>query len=127
VRGWWRWGWGFWFVAVTVLVVRRVEWPPRRVDRLALRLGFVGEFWEESLGSVVRYGAGRTGWGLLGFLVVGLVSLWGGGGWALVPMFNLVMGLPLKVAVACSEATIALGDASVTYLSASRTFSCLCR
>ena len=33
-------------------------------------------------------------------------------GWALVPVFNLVMGLPLKVAVACSEATIALGDAA---------------
>ena len=43
-----------------------------------------------------------------------------GGGWALVPVFNLVMGLPLKVAVACSEATIALGDAAAaaTYLSA---------
>ena len=33
-------------------------------------------------------------------------------------MFNLVMRLPLKVAVACSEATIALGDAAATYLSA---------
>jgi len=44
-------------------------------------------------------------------------------------MFNLVMGFPLKVAVACSEVAIALGDgsAAVTYLSASRTFSCLCR
>lgn len=44
--------------------------------------------------------------------------LWGGGRWALVPVFNLVMRLPLKVAVACSEATIALGDAAATYLSA---------
>ena len=42
-----------------------------------------------------------------------------GGGWSLVPVFNLVMGLPLNVAVACSEATIALGDAAAaTYLSA---------
>ena len=41
-----------------------------------------------------------------------------GGGWVLVPVFNLVMGLPLKVA--CSEATIALGDAAAAamYLSA---------
>jgi hypothetical protein len=39
-------------------------------------------------------------------------------GWALVPVFNLVMGLPLRVA--CSEATIALEDAAAaaTYLSA---------
>jgi hypothetical protein len=105
-----------------VLLGRRVEWPPRRVDRLAVRLGFVGEFWEESLGSMVRYGAGRTAWGLAAAFGVGLVSgVFGvGGGWALVPVFNLVMGLPLKVAVACSEAAIALGDAAAvaTYLSA---------
>jgi len=42
--------------------------------------------------------------------------LWGG--WALVPVFNLGMGGPLKVA--CSEVAIALGDAAAaaTYLSA---------
>ena len=108
-------------LVVFVLLGRRVEWPPRRVDRLAVRLGFVGEFWEESLGSVVRCGAGRTAWGLAATFGVGLVSgVFGvGGGWALVPVFNLVMGLPLKVAVACSEATIALGDAAAAmYLSA---------
>ena len=109
-------------VVFVLALGRRVEWPPRRVDRLAVRLGFVGEFWEESLGSVVRYGAGRTAWGLAAVFGVGLVSgVFGvGGGWALVPVFNLVMGLPLKVAVACSETTIALGDAAAaaTYLSA---------
>jgi len=70
----------------------------------------------------VRYGAGRTAWGLAAVFGVGLVSgVFGvGGGWALVPAFNLVMGLPLKVAVACSEVAIALGDAAAvaTYLSA---------
>jgi hypothetical protein len=47
-------------LVVFVLLGRRVEWPQRRVDRLAVRLGFVGEFWEESL---VRCGAGRTACG----------------------------------------------------------------
>ncbi len=52
---------GLGLLVVFVLALgRRVEWPPRRVDRLAVRLGFVGEFWEESL---VRCGAGRTAWG----------------------------------------------------------------
>jgi len=65
----------------------------------------------------VRYGAGRTAWGLAAVFGVGLVSGVFGVGGALVPVFNLVMGLPLKVA--CSEATIALGDAAAaTYLSA---------
>ena len=61
-------------MVVFVLLGRRVEWPPRRVDGLAVRLGFVGEFWEGWLGSVVRYGAGRTAWGLAAALRVGLVS-----------------------------------------------------
>jgi uncharacterized membrane protein YfcA len=66
------------------------------------------------LGSVVRCGVGRTACGLAA--VFGVVSGVFGVGGALVPVFNLVMGLPLKVA--CSEATIALGDAAATYLSA---------
>jgi len=45
-------------LVVFVLLGRRVEWSPRRVDGLAVRLGFVGE-WE----SLVRCGAGRTVWG----------------------------------------------------------------
>jgi len=53
------------------LLGRRVEWPPRRVDGLAVRLGFVGEFWVESL---VRYGVGRTACGLAAVFGVGLVS-----------------------------------------------------
>ncbi len=100
-------------LVVFVLLGRRVEWSPRRVDGLAVRLGFVGE-WE----SLVRCGVGRTAWGLAATFGVVLVSgVFGvGGGWALVPVFNLVMGLPLKVA--CSEDAIALGDAAAaTYLS----------
>jgi hypothetical protein len=59
-------------LVVFVLLGRRVVWPPRRVDGLAVWLGFVGE-WESS-GSVVRCGAGRTAWGLAAVFGVGLVS-----------------------------------------------------
>ena len=34
---------GLLLLAVFVLLGRRVEWSPRRVDGLAVRLGFVGE------------------------------------------------------------------------------------
>ena len=104
-------GLGVLLAAFVLALGRRVEWPPRRADGLAVRLGFVGE-WE----SLVRCGAGRTAWGLAAVFGVGLVSGVFGVGGALVPVFNLVMGLPHKVA--CSEATIALGDAAATYLSA---------
>jgi len=39
-----------------------------------------------------------------------------GVGWVLTPLFNLVMELPLKVAVACTEATIALGGMSAVWV-----------
>ena len=102
-------------LVVFVLLGRRVEWSLRRVDGLAVRLGFVGEW--KSLGSVVRCGAGRTAWELAAVFGVGFVSgvFVVGGGWALVPVFNLVMGVPLKVA--CSEVAVAFGDAAA-YLSA---------
>lgn len=45
--------------------------------------------------------------------VFGLVSGVFGGGWALVAVFNLVMGVPLKVA--CSEVAIAFGDAAAGF------------
>jgi uncharacterized membrane protein YfcA len=98
---------GLLLLAAFVLLGRGMEWPPRRVDRLV-----VGEFWEEAL---VRYGAGRMA--VFGVGPVGGV-FGAGSGWALVPVFNLVMGLPLKVT--CSEVAITLGDAAApaTYLSA---------
>jgi hypothetical protein len=64
---------------VFVSLGRGMEWSPRRVDGLAVRLGFVGEW--ESLGSVVRCGAGRTAWRLAAVLGVGPVGgVFGAGG-----------------------------------------------
>ena len=51
-----------------------------------------------------------------------------GGGWALVPVFNLVMGLPLVAVAAYVKATVALGDVKAwVCLSAGWTSSRLCR
>jgi len=33
-----------------------------------------------------------------------------GAGWAIVPVMNLIMGVPLKVAAACSGILIGMGD-----------------
>lgn len=107
-------------IIVAFLKISKIDWPPRKTDRLASALGLYGSYREESLGKVVEYGVRRTIWGALTFLGVGLLSgFFGiGGGWAMVPVYNIVMGLPLKVAVASSEATIVLGDVAgvLTYL-----------
>ena len=51
------------------------------------------------------------------FCFVGLISgLFGlGAGWAMVPVFNLVMMAPLKVAAACSKVLIGVGDTAAVW------------
>ncbi len=66
-------------------------------------VGVCGEVWRwaDGVGPAAVFGVG---------LVSGVFGV--GGGWALVPVFNLVMGLLLKVAY--SETTTALGDAAAS-------------
>jgi len=110
--GLWRWGFSSWRLLSCWVgggVVSAACRQSRRPAWVCGGVGVVGEVrrWADGVGLVAAFGVG---------LVSGVFGV--GGGWALVPVFNLVMGLPLKVA--CSEATIALGDAAAaaTYLSA---------
>ncbi len=103
------------FLIVVLLTVKRVEWPEvPESDWLAKRLGFPSSYWEPSLRRTVKYNVRNTLQASAFLVAVGLISgLFGlGGGWALVPVYNLVMSLPLKVAVGCSVATLAVGDAA---------------
>ena len=92
---------------------KNVEWPEvNKVDRFTkwLKLGL--PYYEESLGKMVNYKLTRA-WGVLIAIVgVGLISgFFGmGGGWAAVPALNLIMGVPLKVASACSGVLLGVGD-----------------
>jgi uncharacterized protein len=91
----------------------KIEWPTvDRVDRFTKWLGLELPFYEESLGKVVDYKLTRAGWGILTMIGVGLISgFFGmGAGWAIVPVMNLLVGAPLKVAAACSGILIGLGD-----------------
>ncbi len=100
------------FLVVALLSVRRVEWPEvSESDPLARRLGLPSSYWEPSLRRTVEYNVRNTLPSTALLAGVGLIAgLFGlGGGWALVPVYNLAMYLPLKVAVGCSVATLALG------------------
>jgi uncharacterized membrane protein YfcA len=74
------------------------------MDWLARRFGLEGRFLDESSGQVHPWRVHRTIPGLAAFSVIGLIAgMFGiGSGWASVPMLNLVMGVPLKMAVATS-------------------------
>jgi len=89
------------------------EWPEvKRVDRFTQWLKLSQPYYEQSLGKVVDYKVTRAGWTLVAMLGVGLISgFFGlGGGWAAVPALNVIMGVPLKVAAACSGVLLGVGS-----------------
>jgi len=91
----------------------KTEWPVvKRVDRFTKWLNITQPYYEQSLGKVTEYSTTRVGWGILAMVGVGIISgFFGlGAGWAIVPVMNLVMGVPLKVAAACSGILIGMGD-----------------
>lgn len=101
-------------IAMIYLRSRPSDRPSRtEPDALALRLRVGGAYWEASSRQCVEWSVRRTGLGFGLFTGVGFMAgLFGlGAGWANVPVFNLVMGVPIKVAVATSALVIALTTA----------------
>ncbi|MFC1953499.1 TSUP family transporter [Chloroflexota bacterium] len=94
------------------------EYPKvKHVDRLSKKLGLNGSYMEQSLGKPVNYQVSRASTGGFLFLLVGLGSgFFGlGGGWAAVPVLNLVMSLPLKISAASSGVLLAIGNATAVW------------
>jgi len=106
-------GVGMMYTVVKGTAYPDVDW----VDRFTRRLGLEMSYWEESLGRRVSYRATRA---LHAAVVVGLVgfvsgTLGLGAGWAITPLFNFVMMVPLKVAAASSAVIISLGDTAAVF------------
>lgn len=96
----------------------KAEYPEvKHVDRLAQIMGLKSSYWEESTGKVVNYQVTRCVPGLMLFGLVGFIGgFFGlGGGWAVVPVLNLVMTTPLKVSAACSGVLLAIGNAAAIW------------
>ncbi|MFP3870860.1 MAG: sulfite exporter TauE/SafE family protein [Syntrophobacteria bacterium] len=102
------------FIAVIFIIGgTKTEYPePKKIDRLSNKLDLRGGYWEESLNRPVYYQSTRPLLGGILFLLVGFTGgFFGlGGGWAVVPVLNLVMSTPLKVSAACSGVLLALGN-----------------
>ncbi|NOZ01245.1 MAG: sulfite exporter TauE/SafE family protein [Deltaproteobacteria bacterium] len=105
-------------VGVMYLLVKGTAYPEIEwVDRLTRRLGLDMAYWEESLRRPVSYRVTRALPGALVVCVVGFISgtLGLGAGWAITPLFNFVMLVPLKVAAASSAVIISLGDTAAIF------------
>ncbi len=107
------------FIALMfILGGANTEYPiPTHVDRLSEWLHLKSSYYEESLGRTVHYHAVRPLLGSVLFLLVGFTGgFFGlGGGWAVVPVMNLVMAVPLKVSAASSGVLLAMGNAAAIW------------
>ena len=77
-----------------------------------------GKCYEQSLGSEITYKTCNTPLALISFAGVGLIAgMFGlGAGWANVPVLNLVMLLPIRVAVATSMLIILLNTSIAAWV-----------
>jgi uncharacterized membrane protein YfcA len=106
-------------LAVTMWRARNSDRPRVAApDPLGAALGMRGVFHDHALGEDVGWRVHRTPGGLVLFAGIGFMAgMFGlGAGWANVPVLNLVMGVPFKVAVATSGFALSVIDTSAAWV-----------
>jgi len=106
-------------IFIVMITSKRVEFPTvEKVDSLSEKLELEGSWFEPSLDKVVDYKITKLPIGMVCFALVGFIAgMFGlGAGWANVPVLNLIMGAPIKVAVSTSMAIITVNDAAAAWI-----------
>ncbi len=106
-------------IVIIMLLSRRSSFPDiTSSDRLAEILGIRGNYFETSLGKSVDWRIHRMPLGLILFVFIGfLAGMFGlGAGWANVPALNLLLGAPLKIAVATSGLVLSVNDTAAAWV-----------
>ncbi len=108
-------------IAIVVLMslAKQSEYPQvSSPDRLGKALGIRGEYHDPSTDIMVNWFVHRTGQAMVIFTIIGFMAgMFGlGSGWANVPALNLLMGAPLKVAVATSILIIAVNGSAASWV-----------
>ncbi len=102
-----------------MLVARQSEFPAvGQPDALGRALRLHGFFVDGASGRTVQWQTHRTIPGMVTFMGIGLLAgLFGiGAGWANVPVLNLLMGTPLKLAAGTSGVVLSLVDSSAAWV-----------
>jgi len=113
-------------LGVVVLLIVLLTWrmpdvdEPRasRPDALSAALRLSGVFHDRAAARDIDWQAHRTPLGLAAFAAIGLMGgmLGLGAGWANVPALNLVMGVPIKLAVGTSTLAISISNTSAAWV-----------
>jgi len=107
------------FIALLFIFSKNSEFPQvGKKDGLTKLLAISGSYYEPSAGKKIDWTVWRTPQGFLLFIFIGIVAgMFGlGAGWANVPVLNLLMGAPLKVAVGSSKFLLSITDTSAAWI-----------
>lgn len=87
-------------------------------DRIAAALGLAGGYFDSVSGRDIDWRVQHTVAGFAAFAIIGLVGgMFGlGAGWANVPALNLLLGVPLKGAIATSSIVMSIVNTSAAWI-----------
>lgn len=106
-------------ISVIMLLSKNSAYPEvTEPDTLSKILHIYGIYYDEQLKKDVSWQIHRTPVGILLFVVIGFMAgMFGlGAGWANVPVFNLVLGAPLRVSVATSIFVLSVNDTAAAWV-----------
>ena len=113
-------------LGVTILAIAALMWRSKksehpggvRPDALGEALHMHGVYHDPASGRDVDWRVQRTAAGFFAFAGIGvLAGMFGlGAGWANVPVFNLLMGVPLKLSVGTSGFLLSVIDTSAAWI-----------
>jgi uncharacterized membrane protein YfcA len=106
-------------IVALMATAKKSEFPEvAKPDRLALALSIHGVFHDAAQAKNISWKVHRTPLGLFIFILIGFIGgLFGvGAGWANLPVLNLLMGAPIKVAAGTSGLILTLASSSATWV-----------
>jgi uncharacterized membrane protein YfcA len=106
-------------ISMIMLLSKNSAYPEiTEPDTLSQILHIYGIYYDEQLKKEVSWQIHRTPIGLMLFIVIGFMAgMFGlGAGWANVPVFNLVLGAPLRVSVATSIFVLSINDTAAAWV-----------
>jgi uncharacterized membrane protein YfcA len=106
-------------IVVLMIIAKKSIYPEvPKPDHLSQTLGIFGIYHEPTINKDINWQIHRTPIGLALFVIIGFMAgMFGlGAGWANVPVLNLVMGAPIKIAVATSKFLLSITDTSAAWV-----------
>ncbi len=106
-------------IVIIMMAAKASEFPGvKKSDTLSRVLGIHGIYYEKSLDVEVEWKIHRTAAGMVLSIIIGFMAgMFGlGAGWANVPALNLLLGAPLKIAIATSGFILTINGTAASWV-----------